>query len=513
MERTGRGVLKWTFVSVCTLCILLVGFSGVTRNEEKPGRETGLEKRHEPNGGMMRVKLMHKNDHDSPFRKPGETRLESLRFHLRQDRLRLAAFSRSLESTTSYNEAESPEAEAEPPGDSEAEPPGGPDHPQDEIRAPIFSGSFVGSGQYFVDVHIGTPPKRFLLIADTGSDLVWVNCHYHSRTRRRNSIARIFDSGTSSTFSPVSCAAEECLLVPPPPSAPCSLRHPTSCKYMYKYSDRSDSSGVFAYETLTINASSNADSPSDGIRIPSVAMGCSTRRHGQSFHGADGVIGLGQGPISFSSQIGHMYGDKFSYCLVDHLNGPSTSSNYLVFGHRAVDHSLQYTPIQKNPAAAPDTYYYVGIVGVNVHGTRLPIPHSAWLVDSRGNRGSIVDSGTTLTYVLEPGYGILLAAFEQLVCYPRLKLDPFDLCFNSSGIANPRLPDFSIDFDGGASFRPDVDNYFIDAAPDIKCLGILGSSSPLGLNVIGNIMQQNFFIEFDRRNSRLGFARTDCSKN
>ncbi|KAH9330280.1 hypothetical protein KI387_002388 [Taxus chinensis] len=259
----------------------------------------------------MRVKLMHRNAHGSPFRKRNETRLESLRSLLLHDRLRLGVFSDSIRSTV---RDESADAEA-PYGESEGR----------SIRAPMFSGSFVGSGQYFVDLHIGTPPKRFLLIADTGSDLVWVNCRIRGKQPRFNSsaaaaaAARVLDAAASSTFSPVSCAAEECQLVPAPPLAPCSARHPTSCKYMYTYADRSESRGVFASETLTINATSAAagGAVGGGIRIPSVAMGCSTRHSGQSFDRADGVVGLGQGPISFPSQIGYMYGDTFSYCLVD----------------------------------------------------------------------------------------------------------------------------------------------------------------------------------------------------
>ncbi|GLJ51093.1 hypothetical protein SUGI_1087700 [Cryptomeria japonica] len=251
---------------------------------------------------------------------------------------------------------------------------------------------------------------------------------------------------------------------------------------------------------------------SNRIRIPRVAMGCSTRHKGPNVKGADGILGLGQGSISFPSQIGHLYGDKFSYCFPSHGNSTSSTSTYLVFSDRSLDHlksDLGYTPFLKNPPGAPDTFYYIGIEGIKINGKRLPIPRSIWLVDRLGSGGSIVDFGTTLTYLLQPSYGILLAAFERLVIYPRISLDPFDLCFNSFGLENLRLPEFSIEFAGSASFRPPVDNYFIHAAPKIRCLGIVSVPPLFGVNLIGNMMHQNFFIEFDRRNSRFGFARTN----
>lgn len=173
--------------------------------------------------------------------------------------------------------------------------------------------------------------------------------------------------------------------------------------------------------------------------------------------------------------------------------------------------NLRYTPVLKDQRV-PDTYYYVGIEGVNVNGIRLPIPPVAWSIANNGTGGTIVDCGTTLSYVTDPAYTLLFAVFERLVRYPRLSMDPFDLCFNSSGISNDRLPSFSIDFYGGASFHPPVENYFVPVADDVTCLGILGASAT-GFNVIGDLMQQNFVMEFDRQHSRLGFARTDCSRD
>ena len=44
------------------------------------------------------------------------------------------------------------------------------------LVATLESGVSLGSGEYFIDVFIGTPPKHFSLILDTGSDLNWIQC-------------------------------------------------------------------------------------------------------------------------------------------------------------------------------------------------------------------------------------------------------------------------------------------------------------------------------------------------
>lgn len=498
-QRRPLVILKWAFVWLSTMYIL-----------------GALQAQASHDGQIVRLKLMHRNSHGSPFRNSSATRFETVTSLLRHDKLRLAAFVKSILRSSSSKRTDKRShysAHDQVRGESGGGLGGA------KIGTPIFSGASVSSGQYFVDLEIGTPSKRFLLIADTGSDLMWVNCHYQyhgrrrRRSRKRSSVSRTrsrsLNAYASSSFHPISCASEECQMVPGPSA--CSLLHPTNCIYEYSYSDQSSSGGVLAYDTATLS-SPNASLPA--TRTPNVAFGCSTQRHGHSFDGADGVMGLGQGEISFSSQIGSMYANyKFSYCLVDHLSAPSKHS-YLVFGNRnlqdKVASNLSYTPLLRD-IRVPDTYYYVAIEGVNVNGIRLPIPPFAWSIVDNGTGGTIVDSGTTLSYILEPAYTVLFTAFDSLVLYPRVAISPFDLCFNSTTVTNPRLPAFSIDFFGGRSFHPPVDNYFIAVADGVTCLSILEASGQ-GFNVIGNIMQQNFVMEFDRQHSRLGFGRTDCSQ-
>ncbi|KAJ7547045.1 hypothetical protein O6H91_08G066500 [Diphasiastrum complanatum] len=371
-------------------------------------------------------------------------------------------------------------------------------------RSIVYSGVSLGLGQYLVEFWLGSPAQRFLLIVDTGSDLVWVQCY---PCRRCSSIAGpIFFPSKSASFSQVPCSSDECFLVPAPAHDFCDAHNPASCKYMYRYKDQSQSSGLLSRETVTLNSTSG-----HCVQFVNVVFGCGMRNAG-SFNGSGGVLGLGQGDISFSSQIGHRY-SKFSYCLGDYLRSNSASS-LLLFGNvtqnLSQDIIFRYIPLVKNSLAS--TFYYVRVEQVSVGGEILRIPSNVWEIDLLGNGGTIFDSGSTLSFFKMPAYLIILGAFERAIRYPRShSFQGLDLCINVSGISQPPLPAFSISFEGSSVFQPPSSNYFVEVAKDVKCLAIQGVISPFAFNTIGNLLQQNFYIEFDRGNGQLGFAQGDCA--
>ncbi|XP_019164554.1 PREDICTED: aspartyl protease family protein 2 [Ipomoea nil] len=383
-------------------------------------------------------------------------------------------------------------------------------------QLPVTSGSSSGTGQYFVEFHLGTPPQRLLLVADTGSDLVWVTC-----SACRNCSSRVphsaFLARHSASFAPVHCYDEKCKLVPHPRRVPCNrTRLHSPCRYEYFYSDGSVTSGFFAAETTAFNASSGLP-----VRFKNVKFGCGFRASGPSitgpsFNGAQGVLGLGRGPISLATQLGRRFGNKFSYCLMDYTLAP-TPRSYLVIGDSqsagATNGSgLSFTPLIHNSFSP--TFYYIGIESVAIEDTKLPISPSVWAIDELGNGGTVMDSGTTLTFLAQPAYTRIVNEFKRRVKLPQpAELTPgFDLCINVSGNPNPILPKMSFRFTGGSVFAPPTGNYFLDTAPDIKCLALQPVVSPAAFSVIGNLMQQGFTFQFDRDQSLLGFSRHGCSQ-
>lgn len=384
------------------------------------------------------------------------------------------------------------------------------------VKSPVVSGASTGSGQYFVDLHLGSPPQRLLLIADTGSDLVWVRCSACKDCANQNP-GSAFLARHSGTFSPHHCYDAACRLVPHPDPNPCNrTRLHSPCRYEYSYADLSTTSGFFSRETTTLNTSSGKLAKLRGL-----AFGCGFRSSGASFNGANGVMGLGRGPISFSSQLAQRFGNKFSYCLMDYTIAPPPTS-YLVIGDGVVSKAprMSFTPLQTNPVAP--TFYYIGIEGVSVGGVKLRIDPSVWAVDQLGNGGTVIDSGTTLTFLPRPAYRSILAAFRRLLKEEAVPAPPggggvgFDLCVNVS--SKPRLPRLSFRLAGNTVLSPPPRNYFIETAERVRCLAIqpvndstTAEGGGSGFGVIGNLMQQGFLLEFDSHRSRLGFSRRGCA--
>ncbi|RYR56482.1 hypothetical protein Ahy_A05g022186 isoform A [Arachis hypogaea] len=354
------------------------------------------------------------------------------------------------------------------------------------LKSPLVSGASTGSGQYFVDLRIGSPPQSLLLVADTGSDLVWSSCRLVPHPVQTQSQTRTCNQ--SKIHSP--------------------------CLYSYSYVDGSTTSGLFSKETTTFNTSSGRVT-----KVKDFSFGCGFRVSGPSvtgasFNGAQGVLGLGRGTISFSSQLGRTFGNRFSYCLLDYTISPPPKS-FLTIGaskRDAVSRKLfSYTPLVKNPLSP--TFYYIAVESLFVEGAKLPISPSVWTVDENGNGGTVVDSGTTLTFLAEPAYRQVLAAFRRRVRLPPVEGANlgFDLCVNVTGAGKVKLPKLSFSFSGKSVMSPPARNYFIEAAEGVKCVAIQAVKEGSGFSVIGNLMQQGYLFEFDRDRSRLGFTRHGCT--
>lgn len=382
-----------------------------------------------------------------------------------------------------------------------------------QVIATLESGVSLGSGEYFMDVFIGTPPKHFSLILDTGSDLNWLQCSPCEDCYEQ--VGPKYDPSMSSSYSAIPCSSQQCALVAPPVTETVGDRcagngrnSSSSCRYFYWYGDKSNTTGDLSWETFSVNVTGRRGP----LRVPRVIFGCGHANRGL-FHGAAGLLGLGRGQLSFASQLRELYGHKFSYCLVDRDSNASVSST-LVFGEDerlAAHRDLQYTALVQT-ANSVDTFYYVRIAAATVGGERIDVPSAAFEITAKGDGGTIVDSGTTLTYLAQPAYEKIRAAFEAKISYPRVDLPPLGPCYNVSGVGDVKLPEFSITFTDGAVWRFPVENYFIQLDPEdaVVCLAIMGT--PLGsLSILGNYQQQNFHILYDVDNSRLGFAPMTCA--
>ncbi|GLJ08643.1 hypothetical protein SUGI_0092830 [Cryptomeria japonica] len=498
--------------------IRLPNYPGAILGDETPGCNqfsAGYNEKAAPDkqkkSSPLRVKLLH-----SKHKKQNESKSrKALLFEsLARDRTRVDAFHQRLKTRSQSNVAE-PKSDVAGYASEIAVP--GPNNQSHfanssattaTLVASVESGVSVGSGEYFMDVFIGTPPRHFSLILDTGSDLNWVQCLPCQDCYPQE--GPLYNASTSSTYRPVPCNTPQCNLVTDVTGNTCNSTAST-CPYFYWYGDRSNTTGELAFETFTVNLTSHAKP----VAVPDILFGCGHANRGL-FHGAAGLLGLGRGQLSFASQLRKHHGHKFSYCLVDRNSNLSVTST-LIFGedrHLISHPDLKFTTLVKNPAAAVDTFYYLNVSTVTVGGTPVNASVQAWNIDkASGAGGLIIDSGTTLTYLAEPAYSQLKAAFEAKIPYNRTEFAPLELCYNVSGVEDVKLPEFSVLFHDGVAWKFPVENYFIQPDPDesVVCLAVLGTPMD-SLSILGNYQQQNFHVLYDVDNSRLGFAPMACDK-
>ncbi|XP_057531347.1 aspartyl protease family protein 2 [Amaranthus tricolor] len=354
----------------------------------------------------------------------------------------------------------------------------------------VVSGLSQGSGEYFTRLGVGTPPRYMYMVLDTGSDVVWIQCLPCRKCYDQTD--RIFNPAKSGSFRSIPCRSKLCNQL----DQPGCIRRGNKCAYQVSYGDGSFTMGEYATETMTFRRN----------KVPNVALGCGHDNEGL-FVGAAGLLGLGRGKLSFPSQTGRRFGNKFSYCLVDRTSSSKPSS--VVFGS-VVSRTAVFTRLISNPKL--DTFYYVELVGISVGGTRVRgITRELFKIDDTGNGGVIVDSGTSVTRLTRPAYIALRDAFRfgasSLKSAPEFSL--FDTCYDLSGKTEVRVPTVVMHFNGADVSLPAA-NYLIPVDTSGRfCFAFAGTMS--GLSIIGNIQQQGFRVSFDVASGHVGFAPNACT--
>ncbi|OWM65153.1 hypothetical protein CDL15_Pgr008740 [Punica granatum] len=356
------------------------------------------------------------------------------------------------------------------------------------LSVPIMSGASQGSGEYFSRVGVGSPARQFYMSLDTGSDVNWLQCRPCVDCYKQTD--PIFDPASSSTYRPLSCNSQQCRTL-----KVSGCRNGNQCLYQVTYGDRSFTVGNFATETVLFGRSG---------AVNGIALGCGHDNEGL-FVGSAGLIGLGGGPLSLTSQI---KANTFSYCLV-HRDSSDSSTLEINSGGFGAD----YVTAALIRNRKMDTFYYVGLTGMSVGGNLLPISPSIFQMDKLGRGGIIVDSGTAVTRLQTEAYNTLRDVFVQLAraqgLQPTGGILLFDTCYDFSSRSSVRVPTVAFQFSGGKSWSLPPENYLIpmDSAGTF-CFAFAPTSS--SLSIIGNIQQQGTRVRFDLANSLVGFSPHKC---
>ncbi|KAF8034551.1 hypothetical protein BT93_C0768 [Corymbia citriodora subsp. variegata] len=343
---------------------------------------------------------------------------------------------------------------------------------------------------YVVTVGLGTPTKNLTLIFDTGSALTWTQCE--PCLSCYSQADPIFDPSQSSSYANISCSAPSCTNLLSGTGLPPDCNDST-CVYGATYVDGSFTTGFFATETLTI-------SPTDVIT--NFEFGCGEDNEG-TFNGSAGLLGLARDPISILEQSATQYGQYFSYCLPP----LSSCTGYLTFG-RGMDTSpsLNFTPMLTVGQTSP--HYGINITGISVAGNPLSIPSTVF-----SNAGTILDSGTTLTYLPPTAYAALRSAFQQAMAN-YTSAPPFsqlDTCYDFSGVSTITVPVITFSFSGPINLDLDVSGMFYWVNASQVCLAFVANIADTNVSFYGNIQQRTFEVVYDVPGGQIGFGAQGCS--
>nr|DAD43517.1 TPA_asm: hypothetical protein HUJ06_001747 [Nelumbo nucifera] len=364
-----------------------------------------------------------------------------------------------------------------------------------EARVPARSGRYLGSGNYVVRVGLGSPRTDLSLIFDTGSDLTWIQCKPCTRYCHKQQDP-IFDPTKSSSYSNVTCSADECSQLSSATSSPtgCSA---STCIYSIQYGDGSYSVGYFGREMLRLTASSSDI-------FPNFLFGCGQNNQGL-FGNAAGLLGLGRHRLSLVSQTANSYGQVFSYCL------PSTSSStgYLAFGREAissVSSAIQFTSLLTN--SQYPSFYFLELTAISVGGRRLPVSASDF-----ANSGTIIDSGTVITRLPPSVYSALRSAFRQLMSKYRSAeaLSILDTCYDLTRYRTIRIPKIGLHFRGDIVLDVHPNGILYSGNVSQVCLAFAGNDDNGDVTILGNKQQQNLKVIYDLAKQRIGFGPGDCN--
>uniref|UniRef100_A0A0D9X8R6 Peptidase A1 domain-containing protein n=1 Tax=Leersia perrieri TaxID=77586 RepID=A0A0D9X8R6_9ORYZ len=357
-------------------------------------------------------------------------------------------------------------------------------------------------------VGVGTPPQPRRLIVDTGSDLIWTQCKLAS-SRRHAAEPALYDPGESSTFQFLPCSCRLCQ------EGQFSFKNCTTknrCVYEDVYGSAT-AYGVLASESFTFGVHR-------AVTIP-LGFGCGALSAG-TLAGATGILGLSPESLSLITQLKI---HRFSYCLTpfaDRKTSPILFGKMADLSKHKTTGPIQTTSLLKNPVET--VYYYVPLVGISLGNKRLAVPASSLAMRPDGSGGTIVDSGSTVAYLVETAYEAVKEAVIDVVRLPVAKnrtIEDYDVCFLLPRAAAAKaavmeavqgLPPLVLHFDGGAAMVLPPENYLQEPRARLMCLAVANSTDGSGVSVIGNVQQQNMHVLFDVRNQKFSFAPTQCDQ-
>ncbi|KAE9450104.1 hypothetical protein C3L33_17995, partial [Rhododendron williamsianum] len=382
-------------------------------------------------------------------------------------------------------------------------------------RAPIttnappynYRSAFKYSMALIVSLPIGTPPQTQQMVLDTGSQLSWIQCNKKMPPKKPPPTTS-FDPSLSSSFSLLPCNHPICKPRVPDFTLPTSCDQNRLCHYSYFYADGTLAEGNLVREKFALSRTQST---------PPLILGCAT-----DTSDAQGILGMNLGRLSFASQAKIT---KFSYCTPlrpSHDGAPPSGGFYL--GQNPNSKTFQYVSMltfpqsQRMPNFDP-LAFTLPLVGIRLGARKLNVSAAVFRPNAGGVGQTMIDSGSEYTYLVEEAYtkvrGAIVASVGAKLKKGYVYEGVLDMCFDGDAISIGRLiGDLVFEYEKGVEVVIEKERVLGDVGGGVHCLGI-GRSDSLGIpgSIIGNVHQQNMWVEYDLANRRVGFGRADCSRS
>ncbi|KAA0055449.1 aspartic proteinase Asp1 [Cucumis melo var. makuwa] len=363
-----------------------------------------------------------------------------------------------------------------------------------------LKGNVYPLGYYSVSINIGKGDEAFEFDIDSGSDLTWVQCDAPCTdcTKPREQLYKP-NNNALNCFEPL------CISLHPITNHHCKSAD-DQCQYEIEYADHGSSLGVLVNDHVPLKLTNGS------LATPRIAFGCGYE-HKYSVPDSPpptaGVLGLGNGEVSFISQLSNMgvVRNVVGHCL-------SEEGGFLFFGDELVPSSgVTWTSMSHESIGG---YYSSGPAEVYFGGKATGIKDLTL----------VFDSGSSYTYFNSQAYNSILALVRNNlrgkpledapedkslpVCWkgPR----PFKSLHDVKKYFNPLALRFTKTKKAQIQLAPEA--YLIITKYGNVCFGILnGTEVGLGnLNIIGDISLKDKMVIYDNERRQIGWFPTNCNK-
>ena len=378
-------------------------------------------------------------------------------------------------------------------------------------------------GSHHVNIYVGSPPQRRLVIVDTGSRYLVFPCKPCRRCGSTHYSKQYFDPSFSTTDVKNHCNEHEndqCFFIDKKEdhSGTCRPRDKTSCQFHQAYTEGSSIRG-FELEDLVWLGTDNFEQSIKVHMQTAVpfSFGCETYESGLiASQFADGIMGMASLRQDTIIDIMHREGviphRAFSLCF-------TKKGGALSMGGTAQSH-LHVEEMATVPMTST-TFYTIEVINCFVGDVELKGSSKHFIADAfNAGKGTVIDSGTTDTYLTKMIKPAFIKAWEDItsqryhndhqeLTWDQFKILPDITIVLSSGYKwviephsymeqklvehGPLFVDTLSAWKGNASF---VNRLYIDESEG----AVLGSNAMIGHDIL-----------FDIDRSMLGIARSRCT--